>query len=129
MRIEIDGVLPSGESYSSAIYIPSAFDLLLMKLFAFRDRCQDEKKDLGRHHALDAYRVIAMMPEQEWEQTLGRIAEFGDHPIVVDARRIVQEFFDAPVVGFRSNAGHPLWNGDNALDDFLGALHDLFAAG
>ena len=129
MEIEIDGVLPSGESYSSAVYIPSAFDFLLMKLFAFRDRCQDEKKDLGRHHALDAYRVIAMMPEQEWEQTLGRIAEFGDHPIVVEARHIAQEFFDSPEsVGSVRMQEHPLWSDDMALHEFLAALRDLFSA-
>jgi hypothetical protein len=130
MKIEIDGLLPSGDPYSSAVSIPSAFDLLLMKLFAFRDRCQDERKDLGRHHALDAYRVIAMMSEQEWQQTTDRITEFGGHPIMADARQIVQEFFEAPEsLGSLRMREHPLWNGDNALDDFLSALRDLFAAG
>jgi len=55
MRITVDGSLSSGEPYEAVIYVPSTFTLLLMKLHAFRDRCQEEEKDLARHHALDIY--------------------------------------------------------------------------
>ena len=36
-----------------------------VKLSAFADRKADENKDLGRHHALDAYTIAGMMTERE----------------------------------------------------------------
>jgi hypothetical protein len=39
-----------------------------MKLSAFADRKADENKVLGRHHALDAYTIVGMMTEAEYER-------------------------------------------------------------
>ena len=46
--IPVEGLLSSDEPYKATIHVPSAFTLLLMKLYAFRDRCQNEEKDLAR---------------------------------------------------------------------------------
>jgi hypothetical protein len=127
MALHIEGRLSSGNTYAAIVQVPSAFTLLLMKLYAFRDRCQDEDKDLGRHHALDIYRIIAMMSEQEWEQTLQQIREFGQHPVIIEAARIVRTLFESPEsLGSIRLREHPLWDDGMALDEFLSAIQDVF---
>ena len=42
----------------------------MMKLFAFRDRKEDRDKNLGRHHALDLYAIVAMQVESEYQESL-----------------------------------------------------------
>jgi hypothetical protein len=49
----------NGEFAEAQIRVPLPFTYLLMKLFAFRDRKEDEDKNLGRHHALDLYGNVA----------------------------------------------------------------------
>ena len=39
-----------------------------MKLSAFADRKGDANKDLGRQHALDAYTIVGMMTEGEYDR-------------------------------------------------------------
>ncbi len=127
MDIPVEGTLSSGDVYRATIYIPSAFTLLLMKLHAFRDRFQDEKKDLARHHALDIYRIVAMMTEQEFEQTRRQIHEHQQHPVVVEAARIVEEYFGSPEsLGLLRLRSHPLWSDGMALAEFLSGLQALF---
>jgi len=126
MAIPVDGSLSSGELYETAVLVPSAFTLLLMKLYAFRDRCQDEEKDLARHHALDIYRIVAMMTEQEFEETRRQIAEQQDHPVLTEAARVVAEHFDsAESVGSLRLRSHLLWDEGMAMQAFLATLHDL----
>ncbi|HUU22654.1 MAG TPA: hypothetical protein VM389_08980 [Phycisphaerae bacterium] len=127
MRIAVDGLLSSGEPYEAMVLVPSAFTLLLMKLYAFRDRCEDEEKDLARHHALDLYRVVAMMSEQEFGQTLRQIAQQQNHPVLAEAGRIVAEHFDSPEsLGLLRLRSHSLWDEGMALQEFLSAMQDLF---
>ncbi len=127
MALAVDGVLSSGEPYAAMVRIPSAFTLLLMKLHAFRDRCQDEDKDLGRHHALDIYRIVAMMSEQEWELTLQQVREFEQHPVIVEAADIIRTYFDSPEsLGSIRLREHRLWNDTMALKEFLSAIQDAF---
>src|SRR5690606_38103968 len=68
VTIEIDGTLSDGTSTSAQIRIPHPFTYLLMKLTAFRDRRNDQEKDLGRHHALDVFRIVAMMTEGDIDE-------------------------------------------------------------
>jgi len=68
LAIELSGNLSTGEAYTGTAYVPKAFPYLLMKLTAFADRKEDENKDLGRHHALDAYTIVGMMTESEYER-------------------------------------------------------------
>jgi hypothetical protein len=127
MDIPIEGSLSSGEPFQAVINVASAFTLLLMKLHAFRDRCQDAEKDLGRHHALDIYRIVAMMTEEEFEQTRQQVAAQRDHPVLVESARIVGEYFESvESLGSLRLREHTLWNNSMALDNFLSAVHDLF---
>ena len=127
VAIPVQGLLSSGAPYEAMVYVPSAFTLLLMKLHAFRDRCQDEEKDLGRHHALDLYRIVAMMTEHEFDHTHQRVLSQRDHDVVVEAARIVAEHFgSAEAMGSLRLRGHALWDNEMALDEFLSALREFF---
>jgi hypothetical protein len=93
-ELPIKGICPDGEAYKSAVYIPQAATFILMKLFAFRDRLDDAQKDLGRHHAMDLYRVMAMMNYETFEQAKATLREtHEDESIMEKARRIVAENF------------------------------------
>lgn len=83
---------------SCDVLVPQAFPLVLMKLAALRDRIHDADKDGGRHHALDLYRIIAMLTEAEdaAADTLAR-RHAGDAELPA-AIRLVDEFF-APTDG------------------------------
>ena len=61
------GTRSDGSEDELSVYVPNSFTYLLMKLHAFRDRVDDEKKKLASHHALDLYRIVAMMTRDEYE--------------------------------------------------------------
>jgi hypothetical protein len=129
LAIPVLGVLTNGEDYEAAVHVPQAFTLLLMKLHAFRDRCTDGEKDMARHHALDLYRITAMMTEDEFGRTRQRVAEHQGEPVLVEAKRILLEnFASSESLGSLRLREHPLWGGDMALAEFLAALRDLFHA-
>ncbi|MBA3634359.1 MAG: hypothetical protein H0W58_16355, partial [Acidobacteria bacterium] len=52
--------ISENEEQPLKIYLPHPFSYLIMKLFALRDRLEDEEKDFGAYHAFDIYRIIAM---------------------------------------------------------------------
>ena len=66
--VELDGRTSDGQSYRGTVFVPDAFPYLMMKLHAFGDRKEDANKDLGRHHALDAYTIVGMMTEGEYQR-------------------------------------------------------------
>ena len=124
--IPLSGVLSSGEAYEAVAHIPQTFTLLLMKLHAFRDRCRDAEKDMARHHALDLYRIVAMMTEVEFQQTRQQVERHQGDPVTGEARRIVTESFSsAESLGSLRLREHPLWDEAMALQAFLSALTDL----
>lgn len=86
-------VLTLGEAPGVHVFLPHPYSYLLLKLHAYRDRKDDGAKDLGRYHAFDLYRIVAMMTEEDYqtaEELRDRLA--GDE-IVEEARRIVAELF------------------------------------
>jgi len=112
--------------------------LLMMKLFAFRDSCRedasDTKKAKASHHALDLYRIVAIMTEVEFERAALQIERHQGELAVVEAKRIVAELFasnESP--GSLRLRRHPLWTmnmAENmALIKFLSATQDLFQPG
>lgn len=93
IQIPITGTLPSGELHKTTILIPQAFTYLLTKLLAFRDRMNDADKALGRHHALDIYRIVGLLTREEDVHVRELSREFGFHPTVNAAREIVEGYF------------------------------------
>jgi len=75
------------------IYLPHPFSYLVMKLFALRDRLEDEKKDFGAYHAFDVYRIVGMMTEVEWNEALELKARFRDQPKIKEAGSIAGDLF------------------------------------
>lgn len=80
---------------SIEIFLPHPFTYLVLKLFALRDRLEDEKKDFGAYHSFDIYRIIAMMTEQELEQAFAMRDKFAAEPKIQEAGAIVRELFSS----------------------------------
>lgn len=107
--IVLDGSLSTGESYSSEVLIPHPFTYILMKLHAFRDRLDDDRKELGQHHALDLFRAVAMMSETELEEASRFASKFSENSSLLSARQIAGEFFSqANSIGTMRIRQHPL---------------------
>lgn len=88
--------------------------------------------DYGRHHALDIFRIVTGMDEQDWETVSRFHDEHIDDDHVREARRIRVELFSddwgSGAIRLRENVGFKK-NVDEFsgyLDDFLGDLEDLF---
>ncbi|MEP6904082.1 MAG: hypothetical protein ABJA66_20350 [Actinomycetota bacterium] len=75
------------------IYLPHPFSYLVMKLFALRDRLEDEEKDYGAYHAFDIYRVIAMMTEKEWNEAIDLSERYRNASKIIEATQIADELF------------------------------------
>lgn len=75
------------------IYLPQPFSYLVMKLFALRDRLEDEAKDFGAYHAFDIYRVIAMMTEKEWNEAVKLRENYRNAPKIIEAAEIATDLF------------------------------------
>lgn len=127
VAVEVRGVLSGGAAYTASMFVPEAFPYLLMKLSAFADRKADARKDLGRHHALDAYAIIGMMTEAEYERTreLADRCKNDQHYRQVCA--VVAEDFASPTsLGMLRMQEHPLFRGDFRVGEFITVLGEVF---
>jgi hypothetical protein len=121
------GALSSGESWQGEVYLPNPYTFLMMKLFAFRDRLKDENKEYGRYHALDLYTILASTTESEWNQVLGFRDQYGDEPYVIEAGRLVSEYFSAlDRMGMIRLRESPYYRNELELDEFMSSLQELF---
>lgn len=126
--IEVTGKLSTGESAAAAVKIPHPFGYLLMKLTAYRDRRNDTKKDLGRHHALDVFRIVAMMTEEENAEVRRYILRFRANAQVQSCTGLVRTAFSgASAAGVLAMREHPLWHNDDELTVFVEIIGALFA--
>ena len=101
--------------------MPQAFPFALMKLGALRDRINDPNKDEGRHHALDLYRIVAMLTEDEDAVASELAKQHADNDILLRAIRVVDELLlPADGLGRIRMLEHPLCP-DDADPDWLAA--------
>ena len=91
--LPVTGNLSSGQAFTTLVAVPCPFDYLLMKLTAYRDRRDDRDKDLGRHHALDVFRVVAMLTESERDEVQAQLRECSGDPQVELCARLVRRDF------------------------------------
>ena len=126
LRVPVSGVLSDGTAHSTTILIPQAFSYLLMKLFAFRDRCHDAQNDLGRHHAVDVYRIVGLLTPEE-DAAVHRLSdEFSGNPLVREGCRIAMDHFVSPNgVGRLRIREHPLFHSAVDLDRLAEELTEL----
>lgn len=78
-----------------SVLIPHPFTFLMLKLFAFRDQVLDEDRGLGRYHAYDLFRIVAMMTADEWDQASEIRRRFAGSPRLDTAKEIVASHFDS----------------------------------
>lgn len=111
------------------IFVPQAFAFVLMKLGALRDRMNDADKDEGRHHALDLYRIMAMLTETEDAAANTLRTQYAGNPVIVDAIRVIDELFaDDRGLGRIRLREHPLCPDDADADWLATELRRLIEA-
>lgn len=123
----VSGPLTTGEAYAGTIYLPSTYSLLMMKLFALRDQIDDKEKDSGRKHALDLYRLAALLTEPEYQRTQRLSARYAHTPEGREAGRIVALFFGTPdALGIRRIQEHKDFPRQASAEEFQTLLHEFF---
>lgn len=108
---------------------PSSINFLILKLHAIRDRQQDEKTDLGRHHALDVFRIVAAMDQRDWFDARDFMENYGAYAHVQEAQQIVQSMFSKKTaIGCIRLREHPLFDERQSLylDHFIDDLNEIF---
>jgi len=125
--VELTGTRSTGEPYAGKVEVPEAFPYLMMKLHAFSDRKEDADKDLGRHHALDAYTIVGMMTEPEYERAKRIGAEQSEDAHVQRVRAIVRDDFAAETgLGILRMREHRLFMPEFQLVEFRQVLEEIF---
>lgn len=128
IAIDIRGVRTSGEEYAGTVCVPEAFPYLLMKLSAFADRKEDDNKDLGRHHALDAYAIVGMMTEPEYDRAIQLAVQSRSDAHYARVCEIVATEFATPNdLGVLRLREHRLFRDDFRLQEFLGTIRAIFS--
>jgi len=102
---------------SCEVLVPQAFPFALMKLGALRDRINDADKDEGRHHALDLYRIVAMLTEDE-DAVANALARqhAGDDRLLAAIRVVEERLVPADGLGRIRMREHPLCPPDADAD-------------
>ena len=101
----------------------------MMKLFAFKDRLKDSKKEFGSYHALDLYSILATTTEAEWRQAQIFRDQFRENSFVKEAGLLVSKYFSAlegpGMIRLRENK---YYQPELRLADFMSILQELFPA-
>jgi hypothetical protein len=125
-QVVLVGSTSAKKEYSSTVSIPSPFTYLMMKVTAFGDLIENEDKDLGRHHALDVYRIVAMMTEAQFLETKSQFELHYSSPHVERVRGLVRDcFVKESGIGILRMREHAFWGDNMRLADFMDALNDI----
>jgi hypothetical protein len=125
--VSIEGRRSDGESATATAYVPQMFPYLMMKLHAFNDRKDDGRKDLGSHHALDLYTIVALATQSEYIRAIELGREYRDDDRVKNARRIIKESFSADTsIGILRIREHRLFRREFPIRDFIEILGEIF---
>ncbi len=118
-----------------SVNIPSAMNYVILKLHAFEDRkdSPDEKSDNGRHHALDVFRVVTDMREEDWEAAIQHVQDDNDQDYLQRAANLQRLNFGTPTSpGILRLREHPSFQSDpefsTYVPQFIQDLSELFAA-
>ncbi len=126
----LTGNLSTGDSWKTEVLLPHLYTFSLMKLFAFRDRLNDKNKEFGQYHALDLYTILATTTEQEWQLALKLREIHKEHPISLEAGRLVTEFFsDIEQLGMIRLQESTYFRPELQIEDFMSVLKELFKKG
>jgi hypothetical protein len=127
LELDISGTRSDGQAGSASIFVPQPFTLLLMKLHAVADRADDADRDLGRHHALDVYRIVAMLTPEEYSAVHANTLLHRGSRAVQRACEIVNKFFHSTTaMGIIRLREHSLFTSAMKSEPLIDALRDLF---
>ena len=88
---------------------------------------EDADADLGRHHALDVYRVIAMLTEEDYTLVRAGVQKHTAAQPIHRARLIVSTYFSSPTaIGAIRMKEHSLYTPRMDIDSVIKALAELF---
>ncbi len=126
-EIPVAGSRSMGDPCQTIVHVPQPFTFLLMKLHAFADRKEDADRDLGRHHALDLYRLVALLTEEEYKSAREQIGKHRAQPAVSRAEKVVDsDFRDLQATGILRLREHALVRPNFDFATFLAVLRELF---
>ena len=126
-EIPVSGERSTGDPYRTIVHVPQPFTFLLMKLHAFADRKEDADRDLGRHHVLDLYRLVAILTEDEYKSVREQVSKHRAQAAVSHAEKIVaSDFRDLRAIGILRLREHTLVRSDFDFATFLEVLHECF---
>jgi len=127
LHVNLFGSLSCGTEWKNEVSLPHPYTFLTMKLFAFRDRVNDENKEFGRYHALDLYTIVATTTEAEWDAFPTFRERMYDEQCFKDASAIVNEYFSASnrlgLVRLRESR---YYRAEMQLGDFIEILGETF---
>ena len=127
LTVPVHGARSNHEAYEAEILIPQGFTYILMKLFAFRDRRDDPAKGLAQHHALDLYRVVAMLTEEEFALVRDLAERYREEARVQEAAEIATRFFyDKTALGILRMREHRLFHDNIDVDELIKVLGEFF---
>lgn len=125
-KIPVSGRLSTGMKCDTHVFVPHAFPYLLTKIFAFRDQEENSDRDHGRHHALDVYRIVGMITEDEYEKIEDQKMYYAAEPTFLAAQKVVQKYFSSSSdVGCLRIREHALFSDEMDLDIFVRELKKL----
>ncbi len=129
LPIQLNGKLSSGESWQDGVFLPHPYTFLMMKLYAFSDRLDDDAKEFGRYHALDMYAVLATTMENEWNKAIQFRDQYADEPYVIKAGSLISRYFSAldRLGMIRLRESH-YYRPELQLNEFMSALQEIFPA-
>jgi hypothetical protein len=100
LEIELEGSRTDGRLSRGKIFLPCAYAMYLMKLFAFRDEHEGikpgDRERYATKHALDLYTITALLTLAERDGLPAFRERYGDHPIAREAGQIVKAYFAEP---------------------------------
>jgi hypothetical protein len=130
LPILLAGMLSTGDTWESEIFLPHPYTFSMMKLFAFKDRLDDSVKEFGRYHALDLYTILATTMEEEWEYALQLRDQYKNDPFTIEAGHLVSKYFSAPErLGMIRLRESTYYRPELQIEKFMSVLQELFPVG
>jgi hypothetical protein len=119
---------------NQVLFIPSAYNYLILKLHAFEDRKNrdDKASYFGRHHAFDIFATVARMGEPDWKIAMEHFDMHKNEDYMKKSVEIRKNNFsrllDIGLLRLRENEGYRVNQKiyDTYLDLFIKDLLDLF---
>ncbi len=132
--IDVQALSSSLVLKNQVLFLPSAYNYLILKLHAFEDRKnrEDVKSDFGRHHAFDVFATVARMGEHDWNNAKEHQEVHGQQEYLRKTTDIRRNNFskrsDLGLIRLRESESYRRNREvyDSYLEDFIRDLADLF---